>query len=151
MMHRHDHDGVVARGAENEHVSPARSYYDNNRHRNQQPRRRNEHDSAQGEPQVEIMLQGLPLDCKEEDIRSVIEQEDIGLETIRLAKDRQTGIVRCLRGKCLDDRTATRKGIVTFLFEYAYRGLERIRLPQVYDYAPRRGVHETAFAVGQNW
>ncbi|KAF9573409.1 hypothetical protein EC968_008591 [Mortierella alpina] len=46
---------------------------------------------AQGEPQVEIIMQGLPLDCQEEDIRVVIEQEDIGLDTIRIAKDHNTG------------------------------------------------------------
>ncbi|KAF9954927.1 hypothetical protein BGZ72_004155 [Mortierella alpina] len=91
-IHRYEHDSDATKGAEGgEHGSPVRSYYENNRHRIQQPRRRNEHDSTQGEPQVEIILQGLPLNCQEEDIRAMIEQEDIGLETIRLAKDRQTG------------------------------------------------------------
>ncbi|KAF9114585.1 hypothetical protein BGX27_010468 [Mortierella sp. AM989] len=48
-------------------------------------------DSALGEPQLEIILQGLPLDCREDDIRNVIEHDDIGLETIRIARDRHTG------------------------------------------------------------
>ncbi|KAF9981423.1 hypothetical protein BGZ75_007305 [Mortierella antarctica] len=81
----------MAKGTEYDDGSNARSYHDNNRRRIQQPRWRNEHDSMQGEPQVEIILQGLPSDCREEDIRVVLEQEDIGLDSIRLAKDRRTG------------------------------------------------------------
>ncbi|KAF9432894.1 hypothetical protein BGZ76_010176 [Entomortierella beljakovae] len=48
-------------------------------------------DSTPGEPQLEIILQGLPLDCNEGDIRAAIEQDDIGLENVRIARDRHTG------------------------------------------------------------
>ncbi|KAG0206189.1 hypothetical protein BGX28_002324 [Mortierella sp. GBA30] len=57
----------------------------------------NKHDvgmSLQRDPQIEVILQGLPFHCQEDDIRAVIENEDIGLETVRIAKDRQTGELR---------------------------------------------------------
>ncbi|KAG0358235.1 hypothetical protein BG005_002589 [Podila minutissima] len=41
------------------------------------------------------MLQGLPASCEEDDIRAIIlDQGDIGLESVRIARDRQTGISR---------------------------------------------------------
>ncbi|KAF9216943.1 hypothetical protein BGZ59_007213 [Podila verticillata] len=41
------------------------------------------------------MLQGLPASCEEEDIRAIIlEQGDIGLDNVRIARDRQTGMSR---------------------------------------------------------
>ncbi|KAF9200017.1 hypothetical protein BGZ49_009782 [Haplosporangium sp. Z 27] len=63
----------------------------NGRHRNQSSWRRGENDSVPGEPQLEIILQGLPSSCQEDDIRAVIENDDIGLENIRVARDRHTG------------------------------------------------------------
>ncbi|KAG0030450.1 hypothetical protein BGZ81_002679 [Podila clonocystis] len=41
------------------------------------------------------MLQGLPASCEEDDIRAIIlDQGDIGLESVRIARDRKTGISR---------------------------------------------------------
>ncbi|KAF9320652.1 hypothetical protein BG003_005401 [Podila horticola] len=41
------------------------------------------------------MLQGVPASCEEDDIRSIIlDQGDIGLESVRIARDRQTGMSR---------------------------------------------------------
>ncbi|KAI7818331.1 hypothetical protein BC939DRAFT_295491 [Gamsiella multidivaricata] len=63
----------------------------NGRQRQQSNWRRGENDRAQGDPQLEIILQGLPPNCQEDDIRAIIEQDDIGLEAVRLARDRRTG------------------------------------------------------------
>ncbi|KAF9101972.1 hypothetical protein BGX29_005097 [Mortierella sp. GBA35] len=66
-------------------------------HRSQQQQhqkqswRRGENDSTQGESKVEIILQGLPVDFQENDIRAIVETRDIGLESIRLARDRNSG------------------------------------------------------------
>ncbi|KAK3820416.1 MAG: hypothetical protein J3Q66DRAFT_337113 [Benniella sp.] len=66
--------------------------YDNSgRNRHQSSWRRDENDQTPGEPQLEIIMQGLPLDCQEDDIRAIIEHDDIGLESIRIARDRHTG------------------------------------------------------------
>ncbi|KAG0220067.1 hypothetical protein BGX33_009619 [Mortierella sp. NVP41] len=66
-------------------------------HRSQQQQhqkqswRRGENDSTQGESKVEVILQGLPVDYQENDIRAIVETRDIGLESIRLARDRNSG------------------------------------------------------------
>ncbi|KAF9995296.1 hypothetical protein BGZ79_011010 [Entomortierella chlamydospora] len=68
-----------------------RQFDNNSRNRYQPSWRRGDNDSTPGEPQLEIILQGLPLDCQEDDIRAVIEHDDIGLENVRVARDRHTG------------------------------------------------------------
>ncbi|KAF9141515.1 hypothetical protein BGX30_004638 [Mortierella sp. GBA39] len=54
-------------------------------------RRRDDDESTQREPQVEVILQGLPLEFQEDDVRTVVETRDIGLESIRIVRDRYTG------------------------------------------------------------
>ncbi|KAI8346454.1 hypothetical protein B0O80DRAFT_242692 [Mortierella sp. GBAus27b] len=79
------------------------------RHRHQSSWRRDENDQQHEEPQLEIILQGLPLDCQESDIRAIVEQDsDIGLETVRLARDRHTGI--------MNTQTSTTDGTLKSLF-----------------------------------
>ncbi|KAF9921433.1 hypothetical protein FBU30_008510 [Linnemannia zychae] len=66
----------------------------NDNHRSgqhQQSWKRDENDILQGESHMEVILQGLPLDFHEDNIRTIIETRDIGLESIRVARDRYSG------------------------------------------------------------
>lgn len=53
--------------------------------------RRDDNDTTQREPQVEVILQGLPIDFQEDDVRGIVEPRDIGLESVRIVRDRYSG------------------------------------------------------------
>ncbi|GJJ78460.1 RNA-binding protein 5/10 [Entomortierella parvispora] len=81
--HREYHDRDTA---------PPRAFGgENNNRSNHHWRKNHENDTMDVEPQLEIILQGLPLDCLEDDIRRTIADYDVGVETVRIARDRRTG------------------------------------------------------------